>query len=67
LVGTFWYQKLTGAPFSLQKGGLWTPCGALNPVLREKEFPADFFKKNVPRIFKIEFLPNPKVQKIPSV
>jgi hypothetical protein len=34
--------------------------------LREKGFPAYFFKTNVPRNFKKEFLPNPTVQKIPT-
>jgi hypothetical protein len=55
-------KKLAGAPFSLQKGGLWTPFGASAPLLREKRFPAD--KKNVPRNFKSEFPPNPTVKKI---
>jgi hypothetical protein len=59
--------KLAGAPFSLQKGRLWNPFGALSPLLREKGFPMDFFKKNVPRNFKKEFLLNPTVQKIPTV
>jgi hypothetical protein len=52
------FKFLAGAPFSLQKGGLWIPFGALSPPFEKKEFPTDSFKKRVPRILKKDFLPN---------
>jgi hypothetical protein len=47
LVGTFWYQKLAGAPFSLQKGGLWTPFGALRPPCEGKRVSRGFFQRKL--------------------
>jgi hypothetical protein len=43
-VGTFQYQKMAGAPFSLQKGGLWTPFGALSPSFEGKRVSRGFFQ-----------------------
>jgi hypothetical protein len=37
--------KLAGAPFSLQKGGLWTPFGALSPPFEGKRVSRGFFQK----------------------
>jgi hypothetical protein len=59
----FGIKKLAGAPFSLQKGGLWTHFGALSPPFEEKRVTHGFFQKNVPRNFKKEFPPNPTEQK----
>ncbi len=37
--------KLVGAPFSLQKGGLWTLFGALSPPFEGKRVARGFFQK----------------------
>ncbi len=51
LVGTFWYQKNGGSPFSPPKRGLWTPFRALSPPFEGKRV-SRRLKKNVPRNFK---------------
>jgi hypothetical protein len=61
----FRIKKLAGAPFSLQKRGLWTPFGALSPHFEGKRVSRGL-KNNVPKNFKKEFPPNPTVQKIPT-
>ncbi len=49
MVGTLIFHfgiiKLAGAPFSLQKGGLWTPFGALSPLFEGKRVSHGFFQK----------------------
>jgi hypothetical protein len=60
----FVIKKLTGAPFSLQNGWLWTTFEALSPPYEGKRVSRG--KKNVPRNFKKAFPPNPTVQKIPT-
>jgi hypothetical protein len=57
-VSTNWREPL----FPSKKGGLGPLMEHSAPLLREKGFPTDFFKKNVPRNFKKEFPPNPTVQ-----
>jgi hypothetical protein len=62
----FSIKILAGAPFFLQKGGLGPLLEHSAPLLREKGYLVDFFKKRVPINFKKEFTPNPTVQKIPT-
>jgi hypothetical protein len=50
--------------FPSKKGGFGPLLEHSAPLLREKEFPAIFFKQNVPRNSKKEFSPNPTVQSI---
>jgi hypothetical protein len=59
----FRYHKIGS---SSKKGGFGPLLEHSAPLLREKGLPTDFFKKNVPRNFKKEFLPNPTVQKNPT-
>ncbi len=49
----FGVKILAGAPFSLQKRGLWTPFGALSPPFKGKKgFPRIYSKKKFPETSK---------------
>jgi hypothetical protein len=62
LVSKFWREPL----FLSKKRGFGPLLEHSAPLLKEKGFPVDFFRKRVPINFKKEFPPNPTVQKLPT-
>jgi hypothetical protein len=60
-----WYQKIGRSPNFPPKRGALDILEHSAPLLREKGFPMDL-KKKKSQNFKIEFLPNPTVQKMPT-
>jgi hypothetical protein len=58
----FGIKKFAGAPFSIQKGGLWAPFGALSPPFKGERVS----QKKCSQKLQKEFPPNPTVQKIPT-
>ena len=60
----FGIKNLARAPFSFQKGGLWTPFLELSPpLLEETNISCWFLHKKSPTKFQKEFLPNLILQK----